>query len=236
MHLSCLAVLCLALFAPSMVFGQRRPPLLRPQPQFQPQVATPQQILSNDLLTTQGITPDDYRRTTLLPQSQYRPQLGLQQAATAGILTQVQDINPDGSFYTKFETTNGIAYEEQGQLSTNGQVEAEKVVGSASWTDDEGQRFSITWQADENGANFQGDHLPTPPPIPEAIQRALAWIAANPGRDGGEGQYREQEYENRARYTSPQQQLLTGSPTYPTTLRPTGYPTTLRPAAYSTTL
>lgn len=216
MHLSCLLVVLLV-SAPA--FGQRRPLLV--QPQFRPQVLGPQE---NTLL------PQEVTSRRPLAQPQYRPQ---QQEATSEVLGQVQDVSPDGSFYTKYETSNGISYEERGQLASNGQVEAEKVVGSASWVDNEGQRFSISWQADENGALFQGDHLPTPPPIPEAIQRALAYIAANPGRDGGEGQYREQDYDNQGRFASPQ---LTGSPTYPTTLRPAAYPTTLRPASYPTTL
>lgn len=30
---------------------------------------------------------------------------------------------------------------------------------------------------------LQGDHLPTPPPIPEYIQRALLYIAAHPPKN-----------------------------------------------------
>jgi hypothetical protein len=114
------------------------------------------------------------------------------------ILSQVSDVNPDGSFYTKYETANGISYEERGQLKNRGSAdEAEEVQGSASWTSKEGEPVKITWQANENGAVFQGDHLPTPPPAPEIpplIQRALDWIAANPSSDTS-GQYRESSNE-----------------------------------------
>lgn len=114
------------------------------------------------------------------------------------ILSQVSDISPDGTFYTKWETANGISFEEQGSPKNLGNEVAEQVQGSASWTTNEGQRVSITWQADENGAVFQGDHLPTAPPAPEIpplIQRALEWIAANPSKLSvdEEGQYREDD-------------------------------------------
>lgn len=53
--------------------------------------------------------------------------------------------------------------------------------GAYSYTDLEGNSFSITYDADDVGG-FQpvGNHLPTPPPIPPAIQKALEWIAAHP--------------------------------------------------------
>ncbi|XP_014208563.1 endocuticle structural glycoprotein SgAbd-3-like [Copidosoma floridanum] len=141
------------------------------------------------------------QRRPLNPQQQ--PQrapsapLGSSSDANSEVISQISDISPDGSYYTKFETSNGIAFEEQGQpKSVDNQGVAEQVQGSASWTDNAGQRVSITWVADENGATFQGDHLPTSPPAPEIpplIRRALEWIAANPPRPDEEGQYRDED-------------------------------------------
>ncbi|XP_033192320.1 endocuticle structural glycoprotein SgAbd-8-like [Bombus vosnesenskii] len=108
------------------------------------------------------------------------------------IVSQSQDISPDGSFYSKWETANGIAVEEEGVLKNRGQkdAEAEEVRGSASWTAPDGTKINLGWLANENGATFQGPHLPTPPPtqpIPVLIQRALDWIAAHPSKDAKNG-------------------------------------------------
>lgn len=99
------------------------------------------------------------------------------------ILSQASEVNPDGTFFNQYETGNGIVYEERGVLKNIGQnEEAVSVQGTASWPSQDGTPIRLDWQADENGAVFQGDHIPTPPPIPILIQRALDWLAANPSR------------------------------------------------------
>ncbi|XP_031765794.2 pupal cuticle protein 36a-like [Galleria mellonella] len=94
-----------------------------------------------------------------------RPQAAFER--NAAILR--QDNSNDGETYSyAYETENGIYAEESG-VATNG-VEAQ---GGFSYTGDDGQVYSIRYTADQNGFVPQGDHLPTPPPIPEEILRAL---------------------------------------------------------------
>merc|ERR1719432_491602 len=40
--------------------------------------------------------------------------------------------------------------------------------GSYSFPEDS-QRYTVTWVADENGFQAKGDHLPSPPPLPEHV-------------------------------------------------------------------
>ncbi|KPJ04113.1 Pupal cuticle protein 36 [Papilio xuthus] len=91
------------------------------------------------------------------------------QSADAGaqILRLNNEINGDNFAYD-FETSNGIRAEASG-VATNG-VQSQ---GSFAYKGDDGQDYSITYTADENGFQPQGAHLPTPPPIPEAILKSL---------------------------------------------------------------
>lgn len=84
--------------------------------------------------------------------------------------------------FASYETGNGIAAEEQGFLKNAGQPEEEVQVaqGQYQYTDNEGNQIQLTYVADENGFQPQGEHLPTPPPIPAAIQRALDVLATLP--------------------------------------------------------
>ncbi|KAH8280460.1 hypothetical protein KR018_007752, partial [Drosophila ironensis] len=98
----------------------------------------------------------------------------------AAILRNEQEVNVDNFKYA-LKLDNSVDVEQQGQLHG----EEWKVNGQQAWTSPEGVPVSIQYVADENGYQVVSANppLPTPPPIPEAIQRALEWIAAHPSKD-----------------------------------------------------
>lgn len=83
------------------------------------------------------------------------------------------EINPDGSYSYSYETSNGISGQEQG-------VGGQFARGSNSYTAPNGEVVQTAYIADENGYQPQGSHLPTPPPIPDAILRSLEYIRTHP--------------------------------------------------------
>ncbi|XP_030751494.1 endocuticle structural glycoprotein SgAbd-2-like [Sitophilus oryzae] len=92
----------------------------------------------------------------------------------------------EGTYRYNYETGNSITAEEQGDARGDGT----KAHGSYSYTNPNGEHVSITYTADENGFVPQGSHIPTPPPIPEAILKALQENAAAEARGVfDDGQY-----------------------------------------------
>ena len=104
--------------------------------------------------------------------------------ADVAIISQTNDIEPDGAYKWSFEAANGIKAEETGSAKKSNDAENPVVIvaqGSYSYTDPDGNQISLTYTADdEGGFQPQGSHLPTPPPIPPNIQKALDWIAQQP--------------------------------------------------------
>ncbi|KAH8355356.1 hypothetical protein KR093_011538, partial [Drosophila rubida] len=90
----------------------------------------------------------------------------------AETLNRADDVRPDG-FSAVLETSNHISESRNGDEHGN-------IHGNYGWISPEGEHIQITYVADENGYQPSGAHLPTPPPIPVEIQRALEWIAAHP--------------------------------------------------------
>ncbi|XP_041985060.1 cuticle protein 3-like [Aricia agestis] len=103
---------------------------------------------------------------TYRPYYQDRPRASLER--NAAVLRSVSDVN-EGGYYYAYDTENGISAEETGREANGIQA-----AGGYSYTGDDGQVYSIRYTADANGFQPVGAHIPTPPPIPEAIARALA--------------------------------------------------------------
>ncbi|XP_053614477.1 uncharacterized protein LOC128677560 [Plodia interpunctella] len=85
----------------------------------------------------------------------------------AVILNYENVITPEGFAYS-FDTSNGIHADESGTA-----VDGVKAKGSYSYIGDDGKLYSVVYTADENGFVPHGDHLPTSPPIPEAIKKVI---------------------------------------------------------------
>ncbi|XP_061727370.1 larval cuticle protein LCP-17-like [Cydia pomonella] len=100
--------------------------------------------------------------------------------ASAQILRQESDISPEGNFQYAYETDNGIQGQAQGQIKGAGEEAALEIQGQNGWKTPEGEQVQLQYVANENGYQPQGSHLPTPPPIPEAILRSLKYIRAHP--------------------------------------------------------
>jgi hypothetical protein len=87
----------------------------------------------------------------------------------AQTIRQSFDLDPEGVYRHEFETDNGIYQSESG---TGGQY----AQGEASWVAPDGTPIQFSYIADENGYRPTGEHLPTPPPVPAYILRALEYI------------------------------------------------------------
>jgi Insect cuticle protein. len=86
--------------------------------------------------------------------------------------------------FCSYETENGIAAQEEGSIKNRGQQdEAAVVQGVFSYTSPEGYPIKLTYIADEAGFRAEGAHLPTAPPIPDAILRSLEYNRAHPEED-----------------------------------------------------
>ncbi|CAK1553611.1 unnamed protein product [Leptosia nina] len=96
---------------------------------------------------------------------------------------EIEGPNVDGTYKWLYETGNEINAEESGYVKNFGKGEGEEVQvaeGKFSYKSPDGTPISLSYIADENGFQPQGDHLPTPPPIPPAIQRALEYLKSLP--------------------------------------------------------
>ncbi|KAL1455128.1 hypothetical protein WDU94_009244 [Cyamophila willieti] len=114
-----------------------------------------------------------------------RPQQYSSQTTPATILQQDTQVNPDGTYQYSFQTSNGIAAQESGYLKNAGQpeIEAQVAQGAFSYPGPDGNSYQLQYTADEEGFKPQAAHLPTPPPIPAEIVRALELLASQPKVD-----------------------------------------------------
>merc|ERR1711976_981083 len=73
------------------------------------------------------------------------------------------------------DTENGISVSESGvqkQIGDKPEEAGTVSQGKYSYPEDS-VTYTVTWVADENGFQAKGDHLPTPPPMPEHVVKLL---------------------------------------------------------------
>ncbi|EDW46932.1 larval cuticle protein 2 [Drosophila sechellia] len=90
----------------------------------------------------------------------------------ADVVSRSDDVRADG-FDSSLHTSNGIEQAASGDVHGN-------IHGNFAWISPEGEHVDIKYVADENGYQPSGAWIPTPPPIPEAIARALVWLQSHP--------------------------------------------------------
>lgn len=75
------------------------------------------------------------------------------------------------SYFSRYEIADGTHVGEEGYF-TNPKTEDESLVkkGWYSYPGADGKVYTVHYWADHTGFHATGDHLPTPPPIPPAIQ------------------------------------------------------------------
>lgn len=95
-------------------------------------------------------------------------------AGSIGIKEDTRQLNEDGSYYYRVLNENNIEISETGRVDNAGtDDEVMRVKGYYEYIGDDGVLYRVDYVADENGFQPSGTHLPTPPPIPEAILRSL---------------------------------------------------------------
>ncbi|XP_072931537.1 pupal cuticle protein 20-like [Epargyreus clarus] len=98
--------------------------------------------------------------------------------------------NGDGTYRFSYDTPTGISAHESGAPRAQGpEGPAVTAEGGFSYRAPDGQQISLTYTADENGFHPVGSHIPTPPPIPEAILRSIEYNKQNPSSNGGRNNY-----------------------------------------------
>ncbi|XP_046463199.1 endocuticle structural glycoprotein SgAbd-3-like [Daphnia pulex] len=120
------------------------------------------------------------RRPQASPQAQ-RPGIKTPEGEPIAIISSNSEMNADGSYSFDFESADGTRVQESGnQKKVGPKPEDIGTVsrGSYSYTSPDGVVLSINWTADENGFQAAGDHLPTPPPMPEHVVKMLADLRA----------------------------------------------------------
>ncbi|EAT43635.1 AAEL004951-PA [Aedes aegypti] len=149
---------------------------------------------------------------------------GFQQSRTTPIpILRYENVNNgDGSYRFDYATGNGIQHKEEGYNRKIGPELGEQIVsGGYSYTGPDGKLYSVQYKADAGGFQPVGDHLPTPPPLPQELQEAYnlhaklyAEAAARPKNPAFQGPQTYSQQQPSQQYGAPQTQYQAPSQQY----------------------
>ncbi|CAL8102795.1 unnamed protein product [Orchesella dallaii] len=113
--------------------------------------------------------------------------------------------NGDGTFRWVSELSDGTKLEQSGYVKDGPDPEnpIQVIQGSFSYISPEGEQINLKYLADENGFQPEGAHLPTPPPIPEEIQRSIELALRNAGAQGAASNINQQFSRPQQRFNQP---------------------------------
>ncbi|CAD7012866.1 larval cuticle protein 4 [Ceratitis capitata] len=100
---------------------------------------------------------------------------GAEDDAHAEITVREMEVFADG-FRAALETTNHIHVVQSGDAAGN-------IQGDYSYVSPEGENIAVSYVADASGYHPKSELLPTAPPTPAAILKALEYIAAHPPKE-----------------------------------------------------
>ncbi|CAB3232029.1 unnamed protein product [Arctia plantaginis] len=87
-------------------------------------------------------------------------------------------VHEDGSYRWALQTAGGIYHEQRGRFEQDSTTPANFLVeGQFQYTAPDGEVINVLYKADKSGFVASGDHLPTPPPVPEEIQKLIDHLA-----------------------------------------------------------
>ncbi|XP_026325949.1 probable serine/threonine-protein kinase clkA isoform X2 [Hyposmocoma kahamanoa] len=145
------------------------------------------------------------------PQNDYYPQNTWTTTTPNSVIKNDLFFGDNGSYRYEYQLSDGTWVGEEGYIVNPNTKYASLVKkGWYSYIGADGKKYTTTYWAGDSGYYAYGDHLPTPPPIPPAIQAAQDQIAKD--------EQAKAEAEKNQQQTYPQPQ-----PTYPPQSYPQNY-------------
>ncbi|XP_028037729.1 adhesive plaque matrix protein-like isoform X1 [Bombyx mandarina] len=163
------------------------------------------------------------------PQNTYRPTWSTPSYQTSTTTTPVPVIKNEmyygdnGSYKYEYQIADGTHVGEEGYFTNPNTEEASLVKkGWYSYTGADGKVYTVHYWADKTGYHAYGDHLPTPPPVPAAIQAALD---QNAKEEAAQAEAEKNKPQHVYHPTQAPIYYPTQAPTYYPTQAPSYYPT-----------